>query len=72
VQYAPGLRWRISAPAQLANKDEEAGDCNGHKHNDDQGCIEQIPDRKIFVFTYHGRQFSDPRQIRSFIRVSSG
>jgi hypothetical protein len=51
---------RIFAPAelankQLANKDEEAGDCNGHKHNDDQGCIEQIPDRKIVIFTYHGR-----------------
>jgi hypothetical protein len=34
----------------LVNKDEEGGDCNGRKHYNDQGCIEQIPDWKIFIF----------------------
>jgi len=37
----------------LSNQDEEAADHDDRNHNNGRGCIEQVPNRKIFIVCCH-------------------
>ena len=49
-QIEPFSPVRPVRPGKLSNKDEEGDDCDGREYNHEQGCIEQIPNREIFIF----------------------